>query len=202
MKKLILALAAMVGFSFAPASAATLLTDSSGQLIGVRGIEYRGTLYDVEFGDGRCTDLFSGCDEVSDFVFQSSRDAGGMANLLKNWVILDSDAGMFRSNPALTSGCTFSIQCEMLIPFGFTSTGEVRYASFLNGRIDGVLYESLPRTEDTVIWGTQTFARFALSSASGAVPEPSTWAMMLIGFGAVGGAMRYRRRQKVAASHA
>lgn len=27
-----------------------------------------------------------------------------------------------------------------------------------------------------------------------AVPEPSTWAMMLTGFGMVGGAMRYRRR--------
>lgn len=27
------------------------------------------------------------------------------------------------------------------------------------------------------------------------VPEPGTWAMMLVGFGAVGGAMRYRRRK-------
>ncbi len=27
-----------------------------------------------------------------------------------------------------------------------------------------------------------------------AVPEPATWAMMIFGFGAVGGAMRYRRR--------
>ena len=29
---------------------------------------------------------------------------------------------------------------------------------------------------------------------NGAVPEPGTWAMMLIGFGAVGGAMRRRRK--------
>jgi hypothetical protein len=27
-----------------------------------------------------------------------------------------------------------------------------------------------------------------------AVPEPATWAMMLVGFGMVGSAMRYRRR--------
>jgi hypothetical protein len=33
------------------------------------------------------------------------------------------------------------------------------------------------------------------------VPEPSTWAMMLFGFGAVGFAMR-RRRQKLAVSYA
>jgi hypothetical protein len=36
----------------------------------------------------------------------------------------------------------------------------------------------------------------------GAVPEPSTWAMMLLGFGFVGGAMRSRRRQKVTVSYA
>ena len=37
---------------------------------------------------------------------------------------------------------------------------------------------------------------------TGAVPEPSTWAMMLIGFGFVGGAMRSRRRQKLTVSYA
>lgn len=30
-----------------------------------------------------------------------------------------------------------------------------------------------------------------------AVPEPGTWAMMMIGFGVIGGSMRYRRRTKV-----
>jgi hypothetical protein len=33
------------------------------------------------------------------------------------------------------------------------------------------------------------------SGTVGAVPEPATWAMMLIGFGAVGGTARYRRRK-------
>lgn len=38
---------------------------------------------------------------------------------------------------------------------------------------------------------------------SGAVPEPATWAMMILGFGFVGGAMRSaRRRQKVTLSYA
>lgn len=31
-------------------------------------------------------------------------------------------------------------------------------------------------------------------SGAGAVPEPSAWALMILGFGAVGGAMRQRRR--------
>jgi PEP-CTERM motif len=29
----------------------------------------------------------------------------------------------------------------------------------------------------------------------GAVPEPATWAMMIGGFGMIGGALRYRRRR-------
>lgn len=33
----------------------------------------------------------------------------------------------------------------------------------------------------------------------GAVPEPASWAMMIVGFGAVGGAMRYRKRVAIAA---
>ena len=49
------------------------------------------------------------------------------------------------------------------------------------------------------------FIRTTLNYASadmGAVPEPGTWAMMLIGFGFVGGAMRSRRKQKLRFSYA
>ncbi|OBX18036.1 hypothetical protein A9995_13945 [Erythrobacter sp. QSSC1-22B] len=57
--------------------------------------------------------------------------------------------------------------------------------------------------------GTQTFnisdmEVFAASTSSiGAVPEPATWAMMLLGFGFVGGALRAsKRRQKLTVSYA
>ena len=42
-------------------------------------------------------------------------------------------------------------------------------------------------------------ARYVVSGAavSGAVPEPASWALMLGGFGAIGGAMRARRRTRV-----
>ena len=39
-----------------------------------------------------------------------------------------------------------------------------------------------------------------LLAANGAVPEPGTWAMMLLGFGAIGFSMRHRRRTQL--SHA
>ena len=48
--------------------------------------------------------------------------------------------------------------------------------------------------------GVQVIASLA---GTGAVPEPATWAMMILGLGAVGGAMRSaRRRQKLTVSYA
>ncbi|MBW8911759.1 MAG: PEPxxWA-CTERM sorting domain-containing protein [Sphingomonas sp.] len=38
------------------------------------------------------------------------------------------------------------------------------------------------------------------AGALSAAPEPASWAMMLIGFGAVGGAMRTRSRRSIAAA--
>jgi hypothetical protein len=44
-------------------------------------------------------------------------------------------------------------------------------------------------------YDTHTFGSF--STAAGAVPEPSTWAMMLIGFGSLGFAVARRGRRQV-----
>lgn len=51
------------------------------------------------------------------------------------------------------------------------------------------------------VWARNSTANIALATAS-AVPEPATWAMMLLGFGAMGAAMRSRRRQKVSVRYA
>lgn len=48
-------------------------------------------------------------------------------------------------------------------------------------------------------------ARLNIVSSAGAVPEPATWAMMLLGFGFVGGVMRTakrRRRQRITVAYA
>ena len=45
--------------------------------------------------------------------------------------------------------------------------------------------------------GNFVLARIQLNPSQSAVPEPSTWAMMLIGFGAVGYGMRRRRRSAI-----
>ena len=51
------------------------------------------------------------------------------------------------------------------------------------------------------LWGSNSTANIDLETAS-AVPEPGTWAMMLLGLGAMGAAMRSRRRQKVSVHYA
>jgi hypothetical protein len=55
---------------------------------------------------------------------------------------------------------------------------------------------------DNFINYRDAFVSGSFSSVEAAVPEPATWAMMLIGFGFVGGAMRSRRHRKVTVSYA
>jgi hypothetical protein len=59
-----------------------------------------------------------------------------------------------------------------------------------------LLGQFLPAGQYTLhITGTRgTASAFSGTISFGAVPEPGTWAMMLLGFGAVGFAMRRRRR--------
>jgi hypothetical protein len=58
--------------------------------------------------------------------------------------------------------------------------------------ISGTGITSLAYTFDP---GIDTAKQFRVEGVSAAVPEPATWAMMLLGFGAVGFAMRRRRGQ-------
>jgi len=46
--------------------------------------------------------------------------------------------------------------------------------------------------------GSTAYERLIFTFTPGAVPEPSTWAMMLLGFGGIGIAMRRRRRSPLA----
>lgn len=49
-------------------------------------------------------------------------------------------------------------------------------------------------------FGVRAFGSPAVAEA--AVPEPSTWALMLVGFGAIGATMRRKKRQTVRVSYA
>lgn len=77
--------------------------------------------------------------------------------------------------------------------FNFTSQSSLTFFGFGSSSAD---------IKSVRIAGTNGAFNFALDNftfdqrlVGGAVPEPTTWAMMLSGFGLVGGAMRYRRRK-------
>ena len=56
------------------AQAATLNV-IGGILHGASDVLVDGNLYDVQFLDGTCIDLYDGCDDVSDFTFQTQASA-------------------------------------------------------------------------------------------------------------------------------
>ena len=68
MRKLILEAVLILMASGAQAATLNVL---GGQLMGASGVDVGGSLYDVQFLDGTCIDLYSGCDDVSDFTFQT-----------------------------------------------------------------------------------------------------------------------------------
>lgn len=103
------------------AQAATLNV-VDGQLMGASGVNVDGNLYDVQFLDGTCIGLYNGCDEISDFTFQTEASALLASQALLDQVFLDSPEGMFDSNPPLTNGCGFSgpAACQAITPHSFS----------------------------------------------------------------------------------
>jgi hypothetical protein len=82
-KKLLGACVGLAMMGMAGTASAAVLNVSGGQLLGAHNVDVLGTLYDVTFLNGTCIDLFSGCDEPSDFAFntQASATAAGQALL-------------------------------------------------------------------------------------------------------------------------
>ncbi len=186
--------AALVGilamFMAAPAVAtATLTTNGSGQLTGVTGLTVGSSTYNVTFADGTCPALFSGCDAVTDFTFQNGTDATSAAAALIAAIVGSS----FDTAPGTTFGCIGGESCDMLIPYGIPAAGSFDARGALNlagSNSTGITLTGNTALFDTSANNSQVFALFSIA----AVPEPSTWAMMLLGFAAMGLAMRRRGR--------
>ncbi|MFL5238151.1 MAG: PEPxxWA-CTERM sorting domain-containing protein [Rhizomicrobium sp.] len=175
-----------------------MIIDGNGKLTGATGVAV-GQLYNVEFVEGTCAGLFGGCNDSGDFTFNSSLLAFVAAEALLNQVFFDSALGQFDSNYALTFGCsdpTTALECKVLIPFGVSAANSsfVDTRTAINGSsfmIDEISESFLSTSFDTTTDSLSVYARFTLASA--AVPEPASWAMMLMGFGAIGCSMRRRK---------
>lgn len=193
--KALLALASLALFGLATNTyAVTLSVDASGQLLGASGVDVNGTLFDVEFVDGTCADVFAGCDETTDFIFGHNA-AIQAAHALLQQVFLDTTAGSFDTDPELTKGCTNTFDCGAVIPYANLSLGilmarNTHVDSLTSPDIvteDDIKIANHPWTDDLSTYDRRTFARFSISAS---VPEPSTLALIAIGLAGVGFAGR------------
>lgn len=161
------------------AHAAPVLHVDAGQLMGATGVAVNGVHYNVQFQDGTCASLFSGCDAYADFPFQTRDDAVAASQALLAGVFIDTAQGQFGSNPALTNGCSDAQLCQVFTPFPPTPEGFRSFAIALNYDAasqvsDAVhaLVTNRPFGDTTDIAG-YTYAVWSLAPAS-EVPEPST----------------------------
>jgi hypothetical protein len=87
-----------------------------GGLTGATGVDVGGTLYDVEFVDGACAAVFSGCTSAS-FAFTTETSAAAAAQALLDQVFLDGVPGPFDSSPNLTRDCLSELACLVITPY-------------------------------------------------------------------------------------
>jgi hypothetical protein len=157
----------------------------AGILTGARNVVVNGTLYDVDFVDGTCVELFSGCDAASDFPFRVSGLAVAASQALLDFVFIDGPAGSFDSDTRITRGCSLPTVCRVDTPrrSGTDVAGNlavtVAYAFNGNGRayVDVAGYGvSFLASADKGLAPEQVYAVW-----TSVVPEPHAWSYLAAG---------------------
>lgn len=171
-------------------AAAVLQIDANGILTGATGVDVGGSLFDVEFRDGTCQALFSGCDALQDYDFQSQAAAKAASQALLDQVFKNVDAGhLFDSNPALTRGCGSQLDCVVLTPFlppGISVQSAIAN-NYATEALDGIgqigvqFYADLSEVPQYVFALWQPSA--AVAPEPGRVPEPGTLALFAAALG-------------------
>lgn len=178
MKKLTIGLAAVAAFAATPAAAAefAFTFDTTSTLFGGPTQTIRG--------------VFTTSDTPVDRFGQTGLEITGIRGTLNDVAI----SGLFAipGNPYyyITSGPTFLDGSGVR----FNAGSATNIAFFHQDGVDANTYR-VNGNGTISAFGPATSSRLA---AAAAVPEPGTWAMMLIGFGGIGATMRRRRRRQVA----
>jgi hypothetical protein len=164
------------------ANAATFVT-SDATILGIRDLELGGALYDVEFVDGTCIDLFSGCDGAGDFPFNDSGDERDPQSAVAAAVAIQ--ALLFQPNLGIVggvAGCDLRANCQIMTPSFFDGRAVVASIIFPDaGGVRGVpVLRFIDPVDDLSEDPFEVYARWTL------VPEPSVAVLLGIGLGLCG----------------
>lgn len=165
-------------------------TSITGWLVGGVGIDYIGTYWTASNG-ARSIDLSAlGAGSISQVLsgltigqtYQVSFDLAGNPDGGSNTkVAVVSDGATSASYDFLMGGQTNAAMGWETHTFSFTAVGENATLTFVSN-------------EDSAYGPALDNVSVAAAPGGPGVPEPATWALMILGFGAVGMSLRSRRR--------
>jgi hypothetical protein len=203
-------------------------TDLTGQEFNVAGLGRRSTI-GGDFGDNAGTGRLRQGDNRLDFRFGdadwggffTNRDANGenffgFAQVDHSW-ILDFDNGLTANDGSCSLAGAFGLGGSKYCDLGLATEvgvagGDSGGPGFINGRIVSVnsyslsfgtgfgdLRAGLNNSFGELDGVVPTYIHESFIAGAMAVPEPSSWAMLIMGFGLVGATARRRQRTAAAA---
>jgi hypothetical protein len=191
---LILAIAALM---FAQPASAANLTVSGGELVGATNLLIDGKAYNLELVEGTCAQVFGQCDSNAAFTFKTRETALIAGRAIVDQVLIDGAQGNFKSDYTKTFGCEPNNvfftggACFIYLPYSVNSANipviGVFNSDVAGGNESASAGNAATPTLDTTGQAHLVWARFT------AVPEPSSWALLIAGFAAIGGAARLRK---------
>lgn len=181
MRKLVLGLVGAAALCVSPAANAAVTVVGGGTSVDVTGPTGSDVNFSLGYSDSGVSNPFT---ETLTFM-----------NTLAGFY------GVTLTTTASAAGATNDVDITSAFLTGGSIVGSVSLATLFNNDVIesyglSNLFLSSGTYTLTITGSRGTTGSFGgnVSFAAGAVPEPATWAMMLLGFGTVGFAMRRRRR--------